>query len=130
MAGFNPKDPMHKKIALGALDHIDGQLGKFMHQTKASLSGGSTPPPPQDPAAQGVPKEGEDKTYAGHDQPGGHAGHSFGGSKDQHGSNNSHFGHSAQGGGEPDGDEGGGGDLSDFAKKTAGIGNMVSLLKR
>ena len=125
MAGFNPQDPMHKKIALGALDHIDGQLGKFMHQTKASL-GGTTPPPPLEGGSSGDGKA----DYVGKDQPGGHAGHSFGGKKDQHGANNAHAGPAAE---ENEGE--GGSDLMSFAKKKGegpdgGMGNMMSMLKR
>ena len=81
-------DETHKQHVLGALDHIDGLLGDFMHQARQKTG------EVRQSVSQHENSEMQDPNkpaYEGKDQPGGHTGHPFGGSKDQHGANNNHF---------------------------------------
>lgn len=85
-------EPKHKHEMLAALDHIDGVLGDAMqqaHQHVAGVAAGMSGNVDPDPQA--------DNKYEGQGNTGGHTGHPFGDSKDQRGSQNSHFGHHPEG---------------------------------
>lgn len=105
---FNSLPDDHKNTLKSALDHIDGILGDAMSKARSHLKAGDPNSPKVDPAKTGSDDESlegkqpaSEEKYEGQSKPGGHAGHSFGASKDQKGQNNSHFGKTKDGSGIP-----------------------------
>jgi hypothetical protein len=134
---FKTLAPEHKQHITAALDHIDGILGESMAKARVHLTGKDKEESPEHEAAETPAEEhtehapggAEEGKYEGHENPGGHAGHNFGASKDQHGMNNYH----AAGGGAGEGmaEEGHPG-MPNMAKKKSGhgLGGFEHLFKK